>query len=1177
MSAVAITDHGNMFAAIEFYQAALKRGVKPILGFEAYVCSGDHKNHTVSNKESFHLVLLARNWEGYKNLVKLASAAYTDGFYYKPKIDHALLEQHSEGVIALSACLAGEIPRALLGIDTEKVKKSERKLIPYDRENPIWQERLEEAKKRIRYYQGVFGKENFFVEIQNHGIEAQLNILPALIDVAKECDAPLVATNDSHYVNKEDWSAQDALLAMATNTKIDDENRFRFESREFYFKSEQEMRELFGQWPESLTNTRLIAERCNVQIPMGKSILPKFDLPEGESSESYMRSICEKGLKRRYGEPPYPQEVMTRYEFEFNTIKSMGFLDYFLIVWEFINWARENDIPVGPGRGSAAGAIVSYLMGITDIDPLKYDLLFERFLNPERISMPDIDVDFADEDRPRVIEHVKQVYGDKRVSGIITFNFLLAKNAIRNIGRTLGMELPEVDKIAKLVPNKPGMHLKKAIEETPELKDLMENGTPEQKRLLKLALAVDGSPSHTGVHACGIVISAVDLDDICPLFMDKDGYITTQYEKKAVEEIGLLKMDFLGLKTLTIIKNAVENVKESQGIDIDLEHLNVDDAEVYKLLSSGLTLGVFQLDSSGMRQLLQRLKPTVFEDIIALLAMYRPGPLKSGMVDDFVKRKHGETALAYPHPLLEPVLKDTYGVYLYQEQVMQTSRVLAGFTKGEADGLRKAMGKKLVDKMAVLGEKFVKQSSENGVDPKTAQSIFDLMAGFGEYGFNKSHSAAYAVVTYRTAWLKAHYPVEFMSSVLFSEINDVQKIAEYIQECQTMGINVLPPDINHSYTAFKVENGAIRYGLSALKGVGISAIDSIVKERDENGPFTSFANFTRRINPSEVNSKVIEMLIKCGALDCFGLKKSQMLVVAGDSIKKSQKIHKDKSIGQNTFFDIMSPEEDNSNMEEAEVEVPDIPELTDKELLQYEKDSIGFYLTGNPYTSVAPIGKVFNTMHLSDIVDISEKLKNNELEVSEAEMAFSDVIRISGILTGFKKHLTKKGDTMAFVTIEADNSSFDLSIFPKTYEECGAKLKIDEPVFVIAQAQIIEDQVKLSAEKVLVLEDFNEEGRSKITLNIPSDKAIRDNYVKLAEILTQHIGKTPVDLIISDSEGDKIKLRMPGKKRASVSPPLFKAWEQICGIGSVKLELTNLDGMMRRNGFRKRVFSNSGE
>lgn len=1150
MPAVAITDHGNMFGTIEFYQYALSRGIKPIIGFEAYVSAKDCKIHTQDNRDTNHLVLLAKNNVGYKNLVKMSTLGYTEGFYYRPRIDHSIIERHSEGIIALSACLNGEIPRALLQGDKEK------------------------AKEILEYYQGVFGKENFYVEIQNHGIEDQIRVLPMLIELARECNAPLIATNDNHYANPADWEAQDALLCLGTNAKLEDENRFRFDSKEFYFKSGQEMTKIFEQWPDAIENSVRIAERCNVQIQLGEPFLPKFDLPQGKTSESYLTELCYQGLAKRYGSDNPSEEIIKRLEYELSVIKGMGFCDYFLIVWDFIDYARKNNIPVGPGRGSAAGAIVAYLLGITDIDPIKYDLLFERFLNPDRISMPDIDVDFSDEDRAKVIDYVKEKYGKDRVSLIITFNFILAKSSIRDVGRVMGVPLSDVNRIAKLVPDKPDTHLKDVLHTVPELKNILTNGTAQEKKLLKIAETVDGLVRHAGVHACGVVVSAFDLQDLVPLYVDKDKNIVTQYEKKSVEEIGLLKMDFLGLKTLTIIKNALANVKETTGLELDFENISISESKVYEMLSEGLSLGVFQLESSGMRALLKKLKPSVFEDVIALLAMYRPGPLKSGMVDDFVKRKHGLTETSYLHPDLEPILKDTYGVYLYQEQVMKTSNVLAGFTMGQADELRKAMGKKLVDKMQSLGEKFVKGAINRGVDGELAESIFKLMAGFGEYGFNKSHSAAYAVITYRTAYLKAFYPVEFMAAALSSEMDNSEKLAEYVQECLARGIKILPPDINKSYNLFKVENGNIRYCLSGLKGVGQGAVEQIVIDRELNGPYKSLSELTRRLDTKVINARVLDALIASGALDEFGLKKSQLYAISAEALKTGQNIQKDKSTGQSTFFDLDGDFAE--SMGPVEITPPEIAELHEKELLLKEKEVFGFYLTRDPYANIATIGAAFDTISLPQTKQTLNKFEEDEAGDNEIQSLCGENQRISGILSSVKKHITKKGETMAFIALEAAGHTLEMAVFPRAYEKYGHKLVVDEPLFTVAQIQDQGDAIKINADVILSLYDFNQPGASRVLLNIPPHCANKENYLAIKEVLRKNRGITPVIINIISENGQKLRLAATNDLSCMLNSVLIQDLKTLCGPENLRVELYQLEVFMKRSGMRpKRYVENS--
>lgn len=1159
MPAVCITDHGNMFSCIELYQTALKKGLKPIFGFEAYITPS---KITVRDPKMplFHLVLLAQNMTGYKNLLKLASIGYTEGFYRKPRIDYECLEQYSEGLIGLGACLKGEIPQALLNDDKAK------------------------AVEILKRYQKIFGIENFYVEIQNHGIPDQIKILEPLVELARENNAPIVATNDSHYLMPDDWETQDALLALGTNTTLDDPKRFKFQSHEFYYKSPEEMNALFAKWPDSIENTVKIADRCNVQIQMGKSILPEFKVPEGMTASSYLRQLCVEGIKRRYGENP-SNDVLERYEFEMGTIEKMGYPAYFLIVYDFINEARKMGIPVGPGRGSAAGSIVSYLLGITDICPIKYDLLFERFLNPDRISMPDIDVDFSDEGRPKVIEYVQKKYGKKRVSQIITFNFMLAKMAIRDMGRVLGMPLDRINEIAKLVPEKPGTHLKSCLTEIPELKEIYENGTPEEKKLLKLASNVDGMARHTGVHACGIIISAMDLDEVSPLYVDPKAKIgelnlvVSQYEKHAVEDIGLLKMDFLGLKTLTVLQNAVKNVKITRNLEVDLEHLDFEDTKVYQLLQKGLTLGVFQLESTGMRGLLKKLLPDRFTDIIALLAMYRPGPLKSGMVDDYVQRKHGLQEVKYPHPSLEPVLKDTYGVYLYQEQVMLTSRVLAGFTKGQADALRKAMGKKIKEKMVEMGEKFVKGAIERGVDAELAQDIFDLMAGFAEYGFNKSHSAAYAVVTYRTAYMKAYYPKEFMAACLTSESGNTDKLAEYVNECRALGFEVLPPDINKSLGDFSVEGDTVRYGLSAIKGIGSEPVDNIVKAREKLGPFKDICDFIQRIDTRVVNNRVLSALVLSGAFDCFKLNKAQMMVMVEDALKKVQSSNKHKNPGQSTFFEAMG--EEASGFGNIVVDIPEIPEFSERELMFKEREVLGYFLTSDLLRPIEIVERTFCNIKISTLAEYTQRnndaKKENDsqgdnADSNNANQDFSDreleaynnkYFKVCGTVIEVKKIITKKEQKMAIVTIEAHNSRISMAVFPEQYKDYSYKLMVDEPIFAIIKTQVKDGAVNINADAIYNLVDFDNADLTKMALFIPKKLCDKNNYIRLKTCLENSPGNIPATIRLITPDDKKVTISTSSELNVALTPQLISDWTRICGQDSIRLSFPIIEEIYR--------------
>jgi DNA polymerase-3 subunit alpha len=860
MPAVAITDHGNMFSAIELFQYATKHGVKPIIGFEAYVCSVKHTEK--GQDKPFHLILLAENNEGYKNIVKLSSKGYTDSIFRKPRIDFELLEKFSKGIIALGACLEGEIPRLLSN---------------HDKEGAI------EAVKR---YQRIFGKENFYLELQNHGISEQMEILKQLVEVAKICDAPIVATNDCHYTRAEDWEAHDALLCIGTDSKLEGENRFRFPTREFYLKSPQKMIELFSEFPDAITNTIRIAKRCNVNIELGKPIFPHFPTPEGKTSRSFLTELCHKGLVSRYGSKEPGKKYTDRLALELEVISKLGFCDYFLIVWDLIDAAKKMKVPVGPGRGSTAGSIVNYLLGITDVDPIKYGLLFERFLNPDRCSMPDIDIDFSDDGRKNVIQYVIEKYGRKKVSEIIIFGLISARQSIQDIGDVMGMQASEIDRIKKHVPWKPGMTIKRCIEDVPELREMYFNGTKKEKKLLRLAEKINWLCCETRVHSCGIIISRQGLEEIIPVCRAlSSGQIVTQYDKYAIEDIGILKMDFLGLKNLTIIKNTITNINKSKGVEVNIAKIDLEDKKTFKLLQASLTQGVFLLESSGMRDLIAKLQPSGFEDIIALLTLYRPAPLGSGLVDFFIDRKHGREKAEYLHPDIEQILKETYGVLIYQEQCMKIAKILANFTMAQADKLRKELGKKIPETMKQMEKLFVKGAGDKNINQQQAKNIFDWMASFGEYGFNKSHSAAYALIAFRTAYLKAHYPIEFMTALLSSEQNNTDKLEEYIDECCDMEITILSPDINASESIFTVEDDAIRYGLSALEDLGNDAVEAIISNRKKEGPYKSLEGFIQRLKSKTIDAKMVGYLIQAGTFDRFGLSRGQLMEISLSAFK----------------------------------------------------------------------------------------------------------------------------------------------------------------------------------------------------------------------------------------------------------------------------------------------------
>ncbi|MBU4128540.1 DNA polymerase III subunit alpha, partial [bacterium] len=860
MPALAITDHGNMFGVIDFYRKAMARGVKPIIGCEVYVAPKSRLEKSLKpGKEAFyHLVLLVKDERGYKNLVKLASIAYLEGFYYKPRVDKEVLAKYHEGIIALSGCLKGEIPTLILD------------------------NRIGEAKRVALEYRDIFGQENFFLELHDHGIEEQKGVNKELISMGRELGIPLVATNDCHYIRKEDAPAHDILLSIQTATTIDDPNRLRFSTEEFYLKSPQEMGDLFHQTPEALENTVRIAERCNLELEFGKTHLPHYEPPEGRDLDGYLKELCYQGLKRRYsGVTP---ELKKRLEHELKIIKDTGYTSYFLIVWDFVQFAKSKGIAVGPGRGSAPGSLVAYSLGITSLDPLKHDLLFERFLNPERVTMPDIDIDFADDRRDEVISYVVEKYGKENVAQIITFGTMKARAVIRDVGRSLKIPYSEVDRIAKLIPPEIGMTIEKALRTVPELKGIVQKGE-KVKRLVDVAKSLEGIVRHASTHAAGVVISKESLTNYAPLFKGAKGEIATQYAMGPLEAIGLLKMDFLGLRNLTVMGHTLRILKEKENVEIDMDKISLDDEKTFDLLKRAHTVGVFQIESSGMRDLLKKLKPEEFSDIVALIALYRPGPMGSGMTDDFIRRKHGLIPIKYLHPQLEPILKDTYGVILYQEQVIRIAHELAGFSLSKADLLRQAMGKKISVLLDQQRKEFVEGAIKNEISKSIANKIFDLISHFAGYGFNKSHSSAYASISYQTAYLKANYPLYYMTALLTSEMNNTDKLVRYIEVTKRMGIEILPPDINESERDFTVAGDKIRFGLAAVKNVGSGAIASMTEMRQKKGKFRSLYHFCEEVNTRLINRRAIESLIKCGAFDSLGAKRSQLMAILDEALE----------------------------------------------------------------------------------------------------------------------------------------------------------------------------------------------------------------------------------------------------------------------------------------------------
>ena len=1036
MDSMAITDHGAMYGVIDFYRAAREAGIKPILGCEVYVAPGSRfdRENVHGEDRYYHLVLLAENNEGYQNLMKIVSKGYVDGFYYKPRVDMEVLKTYHKGIIALSACLAGEVSRFLArGL-------------------------YEEAKEAVLKYQEIFGRGNYFLELQDHGIPMQRQVNQGVIRLSRELDIPLAATNDCHYINAEDWEAHDILLCIQTGKKVADENRMRYEGGQYYVKSEEEMRELFSYIPEAIDNTAKIAERCNVEIEFGVTKLPRYEVPEGYDSWGYLNYLCSEGFKERY--PEDDGTLKERLEYELGVIKSMGYVDYFLIVWDFINFARSHGIAVGPGRGSAAGSIVSYCLKITNIDPIRYQLLFERFLNPERVSMPDIDVDFCYERRQEVIDYVVEKYGKDQVAQIVTFGTLAARGVIRDVGRVMDLPYSLCDQVSKMVPAELNITLDLALKKNPELKALYD--TDEQvHKLIDMSRRLEGLPRHTSMHAAGVVISRTNIDEYVPLSRGSDGTITTQFTMTTLEELGLLKMDFLGLRTLTVLQDAVAMIQKDHGVKLDLDHIDFNDKKVMESIGTGKDDGVFQLESGGMKSFMKELKPESLEDIIAGISLYRPGPMD--FIPKYLKGKNDPAAITYTCPQLEHILKPTYGCIVYQEQVMQIVRDLAGYTLGRSDLVRRAMSKKKADVMArerknfVYGneEEGVKGCAANGIDEKTANQIFDDMTDFAKYAFNKSHAAAYAVVAYQTAYLKYYYPREFMAALMTSIMDNVTKVSEYILACRNMGIGILPPDINEGVSGFSVSGNSIRYGLSAIKSVGRAVVDVIISEREAGGPFSTLEDFVSRMSNREVNKRTLESFIKSGSLDSLPGTRKQKLYVSSELLENKAREKKTVMEGQMSFFDI-APEEDKGNFQ---VSFPDVGEFDKETLLAFEKETLGIYVSGHPMEAYQELWQKNVTARTSDfIVD----------EDGHTVVEDNSIVVVGGMITAKKVKTTRTSQLMAFVSLEDMVGTVEALVFPKIYEKNKQYLTEDSKVFLRGRASIGDDPVgKLVCEEVI--------------------------------------------------------------------------------------------------------------
>ncbi|WP_022668666.1 DNA polymerase III subunit alpha [Desulfospira joergensenii] len=1116
MDAVSMTDHGTMFGAAAFYEKARKEGVKPVLGCEVYVAPRTLNDRTqMDNKGLSHLVLLAKNREGYANLCKLVSIAQLKGFYYKPRIDRELLAAHSKGLIGLSACLKGDIPKAIIANDTERTDQA------------------------AQFYLDTLGEDNFFLEIQENGMEIQHRVNQGILDLSQRLSIPMVATNDCHYLSKGDHKAHEILLCIQTGDTFTNQNRFKFDSDQLYFKSAQEMIDSLGQFPGAIENTREVISRCNVEFDDKTYHFPRYAQTQDESEaelfkEKAMAGFEEKLARIKKKNPDIDEkEYRDRIEYEIKIILDMGFPGYFLIVADFIAKSREIGVPVGPGRGSAAGSMVAYAMDITALDPIEHGLIFERFLNPSRISMPDIDVDFCIEGRDRVYKYTIERYGGPEyVCQIITFGKLKAKAVIRDVGRALGVLLSEVDEIAKMIPDN-AKNLTKAIEEVPAIREKC-GESPEKTQMLEIALLLEGLPRHASTHAAGVVVADKPLNEYLPLFRGKEGETITQFDMNYVEKLGLVKFDFLGLRNLTVIKNCIELI-EKQGKEApDLLNLDYEDEKAFALLQNADTTGVFQLESSGMKDLISRLKPAAFSDIVALVALYRPGPLDSGMADSYVERKHGREEVVYLFEELEPVLNETYGVILYQEQVMKIAGVLASYSMADADGLRKAMGKKKLDLMEKHRRLFLEGAEKNGHDPQKAEELFNLMEKFGGYGFNKSHSAAYALIAYQTAYLKANFTLEFIAALMTSERGNSDAVMKYMDECRSHDIKVLPPDVNKSDAHFTVSQGSIRFGLAAVKGIGEAAIECIVEARQKEGPFESIYDFCERVNVSKVNKKVLEALIKCGAFDSTEARRSQMMAVLEEVLEHGNRIQREKADAQ---LDLFGDSDLGVAVPVSIPKLPDIEEWEDNQLLELEKEALGFYITGHPMDKYMDIIRKFASVNSVSLQDSRDE----------------KMVRMGGTMKVSKLHKTKKGDMMAFCAIEDQYASTEVVVFPKVYAKTHTLLAEEAIVILEAEVQKTENMVKLLAEKIVPVELADQEWTSRVLIRLDAARDESNALEKLKPIIERYPGECSSCLKIhTDEDQPPVLVQLSEEYMTRSEPSFFREVEELLGEGSIE-------------------------
>ena len=1126
MDSAAITDHGVMYGVIDFYRAAREAGIKPILGCEVYVAPNSRFDKELTGGEDryYHLVLLAENNTGYANLMKIVSRGFTEGYYYKPRVDMEVLQTYHEGIIALSACLAGEVQRYIVkGLH-------------------------EEAKKAALKYEACFGKGNFFLEMQDHGIPEQKLVNTELLKLSKETGIELVVTNDVHYTYKEDVDSHDILLCLQTGKKLADEDRMRYVGGQYYVKSEEEMKALFPYAWEAVENTQRIADRCHVEIEFGVTKLPKFEVPEGYDSWTYLNKLCSDGLAERYGDEHAPagstgQTLRERLDYELNVIRTMGYVDYFLIVWDFINYAKEHGIPVGPGRGSAAGSIVAYCLKITNIDPIRYQLLFERFLNPERVSMPDIDVDFCFERRQEVIDYVGRKYGADKVVQIVTFGTMAARGVIRDVGRVMDMPYAFVDSIAKMIPNELNITIDKALDMNPEFKSLY-SSDDRVHYLIDMCKRLEGLPRNTSMHAAGVVICQKSADEFVPLSRGSDGSIVTQFTMTTLEELGLLKMDFLGLRTLTVIQNAVNMIEKDTGVHIDVDHIDYDDKKVLESLGTGKTDGVFQLESTGMKNFMKELRPQSLEDVIAGISLYRPGPMD--FIPKYIRGKNNPDSITYACPQLEPILAPTYGCIVYQEQVMQIVRDLGGYTLGRSDLVRRAMSKKKQAVMEKERANFVYGNEEEsvpgcvsrGIDEKTASGIYDTMMDFAKYAFNKSHAACYAVVAYQTAYLKYYYPVEFMAALMTSVIDNPKKVAEYILVCRNMGIEILPPDINEGESGFSVSGSSIRYALTAIKSVGRPVITAVVEERKERGPFLNLQDFVNRITDKDVNKRAVESFIKAGALDGLGGTRKQFMSVFSQVMDRTQKDRKNNMAGQLSLFDIVEEEE----KEGLALKLPDVGEYPKEMKLAFEKEVLGIYVSGHPLEEYEASWrkKISNTT-----ADFAYDEEVQGVRVKDGAKAV-----IGGLIAGKTIKYTKDNKIMAFLTIEDLVGTVEVIVFPKTYEQSASFLTEDAKVFVQGRISVEEDKDgKLICEKIVPFTEL----KKKVWIKFPDMEAYKAAEAGLMDTLRESEGKDGIVIYI---ENPKAKKELPPNQNVEADESLVNRLQERFGRENVTVTVS---------------------